>query len=272
MARQSVSYSHRILLAAALVSVLGGSALAQSNYTYSTIPRSYVGSINNKGQMVGYDYINGQQVGFLLENGVATPLVIDGTPISGAWSINDRGQIAASTDQFACVIDKGQITVVNIPNSYFNYALGVNNRNQVCGFSFGFDFLTHGYVLNLVTGELDFVDHPDAVFGTAITGMNDVGQLVGYYVDADFNFVGFLYAGGVFTTITGPDGGIAYASGINNRGQIGLTSSNNQGFVLSNGKYTPLGIPGTVGVTGINDRGQVVGYVDAISFLATPSH
>jgi uncharacterized membrane protein len=258
-------------MAAVLLSLLAGRAWAQSGYTYTIVPHDYLSSINNKGQMVGYDLIHDQQVGFVLDKGIATPLVIEGTPIVGAWSINEHGQIAASTDQFSCIIDKGRLTPVDIPDSLFNYALGINNHGQVCGFSFGFDFLVHGYVLDAHTGEVDFIDHPEAVFGTAVLGINDVGQLVGYYIDADFAFIGFLYEGGAFTKIIGPDGGIAFPAAINNHGQIGL-SSNNEGFVLTHGKYVSIGVPGYVGVRGINDRGQVVGYVDGESFLATPSH
>ena len=123
-----------------------------------------------------------------------------------------------------------------------------------------------------VTRAIAAVDHPDAVFGTAALGINDHGQLVGYYVDADWNFVGFHYQDGVLTTMTGPNGEYAYPAAINNLGQIAGEFSGGQGFVLTRGKYEILDLPGWVGPRGINDRGQVVGYVDFVSFVATPSH
>ena len=58
--------------------------------------------------------------------------------------------------------------------------------------------------------------------GTAATGVNDSGQVVGYYFDASNQAHGFLYSGGAYTTID-------------------------------------IGAHGTF-VTGINDSGQMVGY------------
>jgi uncharacterized membrane protein len=269
-----------MLMATAMVSMLAGRAMAQSGYTYSLIPHDYVGSINNQGQMVGSDFTDISMDGFLLDKDVSTSM-----PDSPAWGINDRGQIVASAPSGSVLIDRGRVTPIVIPDSWFDYALGLNNHGQVCGLYFGFDFNMHAYVVDTNTGKVAVVDHPDAVFGTAALGINDHGQLVGYYVDADWNFVGFLYQDGVFTAITGPQGEYVYPAAINNLGEIAGdyfdADFNIHNFVLTRGVFTPIDVPGSapgsVGVRGINDRGQVVGYaLDAdfnyVSFLATPSH
>jgi probable HAF family extracellular repeat protein len=73
---------------------------------------------------------------------------------------------------------------------------------------------------------------------TLATGINASGQIVGYYLDV-FNVV--------------------------------------HGFLLDNGSYTMLDVPGSTGTWayGINDSGQIVGYYYDASegqhgFLATP--
>jgi probable HAF family extracellular repeat protein len=52
-------------------------------------------------------------------------------------------------------------------------------------------------------------------------GINDVGEIVGFYQDASGQH-GFLYAAGVFTSLDVPGAatGSTQAFGVNNRGQI----------------------------------------------------
>jgi probable HAF family extracellular repeat protein len=112
------------------------------------------------------------------------------------------------------------------------------------------------------------IDVPGANGITAASGINDNGQIVGYFRDA-LAFHGFLDTGDSFTTLDGPDecfGLFTEAYGINNIGQIvGIESTsavNNDGFVYTDGNFTIFDVPGagdTV-VRGINDSGQIVGY------------
>ena len=54
---------------------------------------------------------------------------------------------------------------------------------------------------------------------TSATGINDVGQIVGYFVDA-MGYHGFLYTGGSFSTLDVPGSTVTFATGINDVGQI----------------------------------------------------
>src|SRR5436190_9748079 len=102
---------------------------------------------------------------------------------------------------------------------------------------------------------------------TGAYGINDNGQIVGYYIDASYH--GFLYSNGAYTTLNDPSAGSAgtVAIGINASGQIvgDYFDANfkNRGFLYSGGSYTtlddPLAVVSTV-ATGINDKGQIVGY------------
>jgi hypothetical protein len=105
---------------------------------------------------------------------------------------------------------------------------------------------------------------------TGHLGVNDRGQIVGFYVDAGGKYHGFLLDKGVFTTIDvpGADGGTA-AFDIDNRGQIVGNyvdaGGRQHAFLLDRGVFTTINAPGATltAVTKINDRGQIAGgYLD----------
>ena len=76
---------------------------------------------------------------------------------------------------------------------------------------------------------------------------------------------------------------LTVAEGINNAGQIaGLyvdADGNQHGFVLSNGVYTTIDVPGgtNTGVFSINAQGEIVGSYDDAGgvthgYVGTPAH
>jgi probable HAF family extracellular repeat protein len=111
---------------------------------------------------------------------------------------------------------------------------------------------------------------PSSSIGTLATGINNVGQIVGYYGDSTGGH-GFLYSGAVYTIIDYPLAGGTNAYGINDAGQIvgyysdGSTGQTH-GFLDSAGTYTLIDPPGSewTEVYGINNAGQIVGqYQDS---------
>ena len=125
----------------------------------------------------------------------------------------------------------------------------------------------------------------DAPGSTSTTphGINDAGQIVGWWGTGEFEsptFMvhGFLYTGGSFTEIAVPGGGSTQAFGINNAGQIVGSFANRtgtHGFLDTGGSFTQIDVPGATSTQalGINDAGQIVGDFDfgARGFLATPA-
>ena len=100
----------------------------------------------------------------------------------------------------------------------------------------------------------------------AASGINDSGQIVGYYADSSNVIHGYMQSGGTFTTIDVPFSGAAStgAFGINNSGQIvGYWNdvSTSHGFLLSGGTYTSMDYPGAVFTiaNAINNLGDIVG-------------
>jgi probable HAF family extracellular repeat protein len=104
--------------------------------------------------------------------------------------------------------------------------------------------------------ELTFTqfDFPGASI-TAVSGINDPGQIVGAYIDAGGAQHGFLLDDGVFTTIDFPGSALSTeASDIDNHGQIvGAyvdAAGVSHGFLRErNGTFTTIDVPGAT-VTG----------------------
>ena len=98
-------------------------------------------------------------------------------------------------------------------------------------------------------------------------GIDENGQIVGFYVDAGGVTHGFRNSGGVFSTIDDPLGTATFAFGINDPGQIvGYYLDASQlahGFLDSKGSFTtlddPLAMRGTL-AQGIAENGRIVGY------------
>ena len=110
------------------------------------------------------------------------------------------------------------------------------------------------------------------VIETEATDINNLGQVVGRYLDTSGNH-GFLYSGGVFSSFDLPFPVISLdASGINDSGQIvgvyAQANGSEHGFLYEAGRFSPIDVPfpGAFGTAagGVNNLGQIVGtYFDA---------
>ncbi len=108
-------------------------------------------------------------------------------------------------------------------------------------------------------------------YGNAATGINDSGQVSGYFYSAGFH--SFVFDGSTYTALDERNGmyGSVTANSINNNGQVtgyfGSTTGDH-GFVYNNGAYTILNNPNALSpginagtyAQGINDNGLVTGY------------
>jgi probable HAF family extracellular repeat protein len=114
------------------------------------------------------------------------------------------------------------------------------------------------------------VNKPKAI-GQAANGVNDSGEIVGYYIVSGTTDHGYLRSGGKFITIDVPFSGATNTSAleINNSGEIvgnWEDATTQHGFLLIGTTYTSFDYPGAVSTAalGINNNGVVVGgYTDA---------
>jgi uncharacterized membrane protein len=107
-------------------------------------------------------------------------------------------------------------------------------------------------------------------FNSQATGVNNAGEVVGFYQMADGNFSAFTDLGGSIASFEAPGAASTQALGVNDLGQIVGDFVDNMGvmhgFLDSGGVFSTLDPIGSTATTinGINDLGTVVGfYVDA---------
>jgi hypothetical protein len=260
---------------------------------------TYAYGINNAGQIVGEATADpSNEVGWEYSAGAFATVGVTGAQDNGARAINNLGEVVGSdspvrsTPRYGLVDINGTYTQISLSPDISSGANGVNDAGVVVGQSYlhsvsGVTPVYTGYIDD--NGTVTYLNAPGTLTSngyTAANGINDAGQIVGdYETTYGSNNQGFLYQGGVYTTIDDPNAGAggSSAQGINDNGVIvgSFADANNKqhGFVDIGGVFTtvddPLGVNGTM-LSGINDAGVVVGsYIDANNvahgFVANPT-
>ena len=150
-----------------------------------------VGFYNDKfGNSHGYTYdINTGQFSADINDPQASSTV--------AAAINNRGDIAGFyTDKSTGAIhgfldDNGRFTTVSAPGASETELLGLNDFGIAVGFDV-VDGAMHGILYNSYTHAFTTLDDPNGIGATTLNGINDRGQIVGFYVDAHGNTDGLL--------------------------------------------------------------------------------
>jgi len=149
-------------------------------------------------------------------------------------------------------------TTFKIPGAQSTAIYGINNAGSIVGSFVDGGGVRHGF--RLVGGKMKKIDDPNGT-GTYCFGINDKGWIVGWYANStSHNAQAFLYQEGTFSDI-GPAGSTgSQAIGINDHGDVNGNfgdSNGSHGFLLKDGNYTTLDVPGallTLG-GGINNAG-----------------
>ncbi|WP_428485180.1 hypothetical protein [Rhodopila sp.] len=127
-----------------------------------------------------------------------------------------------------------------------------------------------GYFVN--NGTYNYLDNAThtALLPTNVnsqaTGVNNAGQVVGFFMPTAATSDGFIDNNGSLTVLSAPGSSFTQALGENNQGQVvgfyNDAKGTSHGFVYSAGNYTTVDAPNASATTinGINDAGQVVGF------------
>lgn len=218
--------------------------------------------------------------GFLLARGRYTTIQVPASRThTYAHGINNRGLIAGGFDNpsfdgpnargHAMVLKRdGSLLRFDVRGAVATLANKINDRGQVVG---GFNPTdisvgvpgTKGFLRG--PRGLRVIDVPGSIETQAL-GVNNLGVVVGEYIDAHGAFHGFRWKHGRLTTIDGPGslGGAVFD--INDRGDmVGAyftKSGGARGFILRNGAYRTFNAPyGPIDLpSDINNRGQIVGF------------
>lgn len=254
--------------------------------------------INDQGQIVGL--VKGTNNGFLYSDGTFSTISYPGAEVTAPSGINNAGLIVglyanpSGPSLQAFTFQGGTFNTFEVPGSTENVAYGVNNLGQIVGAyvapNASFPVATNAFL------NTNGVFTTFTVPGTQVTnfvGINDHQQIVGSFVDKGRISNPFLYENGVMTPLNIPNALSAGAQSINNAGQIvgnyivgddiegpGLTS---HAYLYNSGTFTNIEFPGipdkiidvSTTVTGINDRGQIIGHASFTCLgaaLKLPAH
>jgi len=156
-------------------------------------------------------------------------------------------------------------TTIRNPNTVNTFAWKINNAGQIVGQSERAAYVYNG-------GVFTNLDVPFAgSYGLAANGINNSGQIVGYYSDP-IGVHAYVKSGGNYATVDVPGAELTYANGINDAGDVagyyykthdvgGVPTWGLYGFVKSAVGYRTINVPGAfyTQAYGINNSGQVAG-------------
>lgn len=176
-----------------------------NSLTGGTIVNQLLG-VNDKNIAVGfYTDANGNSQGYTynITTGKFSSLVIPGAVMAVATGINNAGVISgyytnALTQTLGFIDNNGKIQSESGPSGSDTMFLGLNNKGEVVGSDLSANGTTQGLTYNFLTNSWTTLNDPFSsavaafgVTGTTINGVNDSGQLVGFYSDGT-NVDGFL--------------------------------------------------------------------------------
>jgi len=270
------------------------------------------GGINDRGEAVGLAETsvldpNGEDMcafgtkktcrPFLWQHGHIMALPTLGGNNGQASAINNRGQIVGisettvpdsgcppskqpGTTILPVMWEKGEVRALpTLPGEPDGFVQGLNDQGQAVGAT----GTCTSFAIHAVLWEND---HAFQLADLGHTGsdayaINDHGQAVGYVSTTDGStIVASLWPNGVHGAVTNlgilPGDGAAFATGINNRGQVvGSTFSSvgwSRGFIWQDTVMTDLNtlIPGDsnlliIAASNINERGQISGMASVMS-------
>jgi len=276
--------------------------LTQAQYSFTTIdvPNATATAVNanSPNAIAGqFDGADGNTHGFVLNNGSFATIDVPGAGLTIINGINAPGQLVGTYVAGGMVHsffdNNGSFTTLDPPGSTRTQGGSINAKGLVVGtyrgiFQTGDTTQTrHGFFWSNGTFTTFNVPGNDPVLGTVAMGINDVGAVVGDYVDAkDGKRKGFLRSSnGGFATIDVPGADLTIGEGINNPGTIVgvyVANGNLHGFVLNNGVFMTVDVPDSSGnaqqteINSINAKGEIVGfYLDSNGvqhgFLGVPA-
>ena len=270
------------------------------------------GGINDRGEAVGMAETsvpdpNGEDMcafgtkktcrGFLWRHGHITALSTLGGNNGQASAINNRGQIVGisettvpdsgcpsgkqpGTTILPVMWEEGEIRALpTLPGEPDGFAQGLNNQGQAVGAT----GTCTSFAMHAVLWEND---HAFQLADLGHTGsdayaINDHGQAVGYVSTTDGStIVASLWPNGAHSAVTNlgilPGDGAAFATGINNRGQVVGSTLNSggwsRGFIWQDNVMTDLNtlIPRDSNLfinaaSNINERGQISGMATVLT-------
>src|SRR5260370_39530823 len=181
-------------------------------------------------------------------------IAINNSSKTAGFYIDAAGTTQGFTDQ------RGSFLKVAFPITPFNQLLSQNDSVQAAAHYTTKAACTgpdHAYIFDEFGSALELLNIPASTSAQA-TGINNSGNVCGFFVDAKGVNHGFLLIRGRFELLHFPASAGTQALGLNNKGQVvGLytdSSNNTHGFVytVSTKTFQSIDVPDTVGTTIVN--------------------
>jgi hypothetical protein len=158
----------------------------------------------------------------------------------------------------------GGVTYYAAPNSAATYFTWRNNNGTSIGTYTTPDASTIAKGFMLSGSTFTPIVHPNAVWGTNLTGINKFNSIVGWYLDANENPHGFRrWSNGQWRILQFDSGATnTIPNGINDSGTIVGIFNNMHGFIFNNEQWAELDWPKPTNGTelrGISNNGLIVG-------------
>ena len=194
--------------------------LSNGVFTYFDYPgklSTIATGINDAGLITGYTG-NFFLQGFLYDGTTFTSVRDGSDTATVVYGINNSGVLVGgagdpyTTKPFESLT--GRFKTLDFPGTYvYGYASGINNSNQVVGYT-DYDAYLYSH------GTSTKTDFPGAEI-TEARGINDKGIIVGWYEGGTpINIYGFVLIQGKFLSFSYPGAIITGATAINNYGQV----------------------------------------------------
>jgi hypothetical protein len=147
--------------------------------------------VDGKGATHGYKY------GIMFNKFSANIDDPNGVGTTTAAAINNLGQVAGffvdSKGVMHGFFDKnGTFTTIDGPKATATALFGLNNLGVAVGFDVDKAMKMHGVVCAVANATCQELDDPKGIGTTTFNGLNDDGDIVGFYMDAKLNTIGLL--------------------------------------------------------------------------------
>jgi hypothetical protein len=193
-----------------------------------------------------------------------------------AYAINNSGEVVgyytgAGCSQSSCgfTYSNGKYTSIECALEDATDFFDISNKGEIVG-AYSYDTGVNGFIWQGDSSCFSLADPSSGATQTEAWGVNDSGDVVGFYIDAAGNFQGFGYASsGSYTNIACSDWTNTRAYGINDAGEIVGDNANSSsgpfsGFVAKSetGACTNINYPKATATyaRGINKSDQITGF------------